>query len=100
MRRGESLVSADGRFHLDYQWDGNLVLYDEWGNALWWSGTWGPPGAAWMRADGGFHIYDGYGDLVWQSATQGELGNWYLRLENNGTFYIYTPDGTPVWSNY
>ena len=100
MRRGESLVSADGRFHLDYQWDGNLVLYDEWGNALWWSGTWGPPGAAWMRADGGFHIYDGYGDLVWQSSTQGELGNWYLRLENNGTFYIYTPDGTPVWSNY
>lgn len=98
--RGESLVSSDGRFHLDYQYDGNLVLYDEWGNALWWSGTSGAPGAAWMRADGNFHIYDGNGDLVWQSGTQGDLGNWCLRLENNGTLYIYTPDGTPVWSNY
>jgi hypothetical protein len=96
---GESRYSADGRFHLDYQWDGNLVLYDEWWNALWWSGTWGNPLVAWMRADGGFVIYSPDGP-VWDSGTRGDLGNWFLRVENNGTFVICTPDGTPVWSNY
>jgi pimeloyl-ACP methyl ester carboxylesterase len=97
--RGDYLTSSDGRYRLEYQWDGNLVLYDEHGNALWWSGTWGAPGAAWMRADGGFIIYNGSNEPMWDSGTRGELGNWYLRLENNGTFVIYMPDGTPVWSN-
>jgi hypothetical protein len=99
LHRGEYLTSANGRYRLEYQWDGNLVVYDESGGALWWSGTWGPPSAAWMRADGGFVIFDGNGEPVWDSGTRGELGNWYLRLEDNGTFVIYMPDGTPVWSN-
>jgi pimeloyl-ACP methyl ester carboxylesterase len=99
LRRGEYLTSANGRYRLEYQWDGNLVVYDETGAALWWSGTWGPPSAAWMRADGGFVIFNGYDEPVWDSGTRGPLGNWYLRLEDNGTFVIYSPDGTPVWSN-
>jgi hypothetical protein len=32
------LISADGRFALDMQWDGNLVLYNA-GTSLWGSGT-------------------------------------------------------------
>jgi hypothetical protein len=53
-----------------------------------------------MRADGGFVIYNGSEEAVWHSGTHGDLGNWYLRVENNGTFVIYMPDGTPVWSNF
>jgi hypothetical protein len=97
LHAGESLISADGRFHLDYQWDGNLVLYDEWGSALWWSGTWGNPGIAWMRSDGGFIIYNGDGEPVWDSGTRTGIGGCFLRLENSGTLVIYLPDGTPVW---
>jgi pimeloyl-ACP methyl ester carboxylesterase len=94
---GESLISADGRFHLDYQWDGNLVLYDEWENALWWSATWGNPGIAWMRSDGGFIIYNSDGEPVWDSGTRTGIGGCYLRLENDGRLIIYLPDGSPVW---
>jgi hypothetical protein len=91
---------SDGRYRLEYGFDGNLVLYDEHGAPLWWSGTWSAPGVAWMRADGGFVIYNGSEEAVWHSGTHGDLGNWYLRVENNGTFVIYMPDGTPVWSNF
>jgi pimeloyl-ACP methyl ester carboxylesterase len=97
LHAGESLISSDGRFRLDYQWDGNLVLYDEWGNALWWSGTLGSPGIAWMRSDGGFIIYNSDGEPVWDSGTRTGVGGCYLRLENSGTLVIYLPDGTPVW---
>ncbi|MGH9279355.1 MAG: hypothetical protein ACRD12_14775 [Acidimicrobiales bacterium] len=53
----ESVLSANDRFRLVQQADGNLVAYD-WGRAYWSSGTngWGNSRAA-MQTDGNFVIY-------------------------------------------
>lgn len=54
---GWSLRSADGRYHLDMQSDGNLVVYAP-DKALWASNTAGHPGAwAVMQGDGNLVIY-------------------------------------------
>src|SRR5687768_12800774 len=50
---GQALLSPDGRFHLDYQTDGNLVLYQNGVGHLWHAHTHGTaPGRAAMQTDG------------------------------------------------
>src|SRR5215208_92052 len=70
---GESLTSAEGRYELAYQTDGNLVLYDgATGVALWWTGTVGEvPGEAVMQGDGNFVVYNAEGTPLWWSGTAG-----------------------------
>ncbi|MFV0461563.1 MAG: Ig-like domain repeat protein, partial [Actinomycetales bacterium] len=52
------------------QADGNLVAYDAVGNALWWSGTWGNPGATMeMMNDGNAVIFSVTDDVLWESDT-------------------------------
>ena len=55
------MQSADGRFQLTYQSDGNLVLSQQ-GTQLWASNTGGTsPGKTIMQTDGNLVIYDGGG---------------------------------------
>ena len=55
---------------LDFQSDGNLVLYDGDGQALWASGTSGTPDATLkIQSDGNLVIYNGVGLALWYSAT-------------------------------
>ncbi|HTM21701.1 MAG TPA: hypothetical protein VL172_14365, partial [Kofleriaceae bacterium] len=62
------LTSPSGLSTLIYQLDGNLVLYQTDGAALWASGTFGDPGRAVMREDGTLAVYDAAGALQWASA--------------------------------
>ena len=58
-----------GATRLVCQSDGNLVLYQAGGGALWDSGTWGHPGsAAYMQDDGNLVVYAS-GRPVWDSGT-------------------------------
>lgn len=98
LRRGDELLSADGRFALLYQDDGNLVLYRQDGRPLWASQTAGTSaGAAAMQADGNLVIYDARGAPVWASHTDGHSGA-VLSLQDDGNAVIYTAGGTPVWA--
>jgi hypothetical protein len=94
-----AIESADGRFHLIYQGDGNLVLYDEAWSPMWATGTQGSdPGAAVMQSDGNFVVYDAQGVALWASSSSyGHPGAWLL-LQSDGNLVIYDVDGTPLWA--
>jgi hypothetical protein len=65
--RNQSLSSCNGQYTLVMQSDGNFVLYDGVGNALWHAGTHGHPGAA-MRVeeDGNVVVWEGW-TAIWKA---------------------------------
>src|SRR5262249_50424351 len=92
---GQFRQSADGRFVLVYQGDGNLVLYQG-SNPLWWTSTNSPnPGFAVMQGDGNFVVYDSTGP-VWWSGT-GTPGA-FLVVQDDGNTVIYSPGSSPLWA--
>jgi hypothetical protein len=93
---GESITSADGRFRLLYQEDGNLVLYDPNSSPIWASHTDGTcPNAAGMQTDGNFVVYDCNWTPVWASNT-GSSGSW-LMVQSDGDVAMYNTAGALVW---
>lgn len=95
---GESLTSADGRYELAYQSDGNLVLYDgATGVALWWTGTVSEaPGEAVMQGDGNFVVYNADGTPLWWSGTVG-YDNAEVVVQGDANVVVYAPGAIPVW---
>jgi hypothetical protein len=94
LQPNHGIRSPDGRFTLDMQTDGNLVLYKG-DQALWSSNTCGQTGAyATMQADGNFVVYNG-SRSVWDSGTWGRVGA-YLQLQNDGNLVIYQ-NGVDIW---
>src|SRR5919197_1433968 len=92
----ESLVSANGRFSLGLQQDGNLVLYEPEGQPVWASGTAGREGSrATMQEDGNLVLYAPTGDPVWASDTYGNDGA-YLVLQDDRNLVIYGADNAPL----
>ncbi|BBX68844.1 hypothetical protein MPSYJ_23050 [Mycolicibacterium psychrotolerans] len=94
---GKYLQSANGRFRLYMQGDGNLVLYDEaqGHRALWASNTSGRPGLrAVMQGDGNLVLYSG-STGVWSSKTNGHNGA-RLVVQDDGNLVIYK-GSTAVW---
>jgi hypothetical protein len=93
---GQSRQSADGRFRLVYQVDGNLVLYQE-SNPLWATATFGTtPGFVAMQTDGNFVVYDSAG-AVWASNTWGHPGS-FLVVQDDGNTVIYSAGSSPLWA--
>lgn len=96
---GDSLRSADGRFLLVYQTDGNLVLYDDQGVPIWASDTGGTStGVAVMQSDGNFVIYDASNVPIWASGDSYGHPGAYLILQSDGNLVIYDVDGSPLWA--
>lgn len=97
---GDALFSEDESHRLIYQGDGNLVLYDSAGAALWSTGTNGNP--AWrtyMQPDGNFVVYSTEGVPVFATGTQ-DHPDAYALVTNDGHFQIRSssnPD-TVYWS--
>ncbi len=95
LRRGESLTSANGRFKLLMQRDGNLVLYGPGNRPLWSSGTeGGPVERCTMQRDGNLVLYLHNGEPVWASNTERNPDS-FLLLQNDGNLVIYQP----VWNS-
>lgn len=93
----DKLVSANGKFTLLYQFDGNLVLYAEDGAALWASNTNGSSvGRATFQADGNFVIYGANEVFVWNSGTvsPGSI----LFMQDDGNLVIYDQNMNPIWA--
>jgi hypothetical protein len=97
---GQSLVSPNGRFKLDLQSDGNLVLSGA-GIVLWDSGTVNDaPDAAVMQSDGNLVLYKAQRP-IWSSATDNSLqGIYTLTVQNDGNVVIYSPAHKPLWETY
>lgn len=97
LNAGQGIPSGNGRYSLNYQADGNLVLYA--GSVpLWASGTWGRGvGRAVMQADGNLVVYNGSGQPLWASGTYGNPGA-TLAVQDDGNVVIYRTSGVPIWA--
>jgi pimeloyl-ACP methyl ester carboxylesterase len=97
LRPGESLHSADGRFRLTFQPDGNLVLFDPADQPRWSSQTTHHyPGYLAVQFDGNVVIYDGWDGAVWSTSTHGSPGA-YLAVLNDGDVVVFNVDGVARW---
>ncbi|MFD6529938.1 hypothetical protein [Streptomyces sp. NPDC060184] len=88
---------STNRIGLNFQGDGNLVLYDTKGTPLWWSGTVGQGGVrAVFQADGNLAVYSQDSRTVWSSHTEGHDGaRLVLRADGN---VVIEQGGTVLWS--
>jgi peptidoglycan hydrolase-like protein with peptidoglycan-binding domain len=97
---GQSLVSANGRFSLDMQGDGNLVLYGA-GLVLWDSGTvHAAPDYAILQSDGNLVIYQGHRPLWSSGSDQPTRGVYSLTVQNDGNVVLYSPANKPLWNTF
>lgn len=100
---GEFLLTPDGRYRLDMQPDGNLVLDNtscvpgQSTCALWSLGTYGQPGnRLTLQTDGNLVLYSQTGRAVWATMTNGTGSANVFRLQNDTNMVVYS--GTrPVW---
>jgi hypothetical protein len=94
---GQSIKTADGRFRLILQGDGNLVLYSP-THALWATGTDGKSVAFLaMQGDGNLVLYDRNGNPLWYSHTAG-YGPLSLITQQDGNLVLYNNINTPYWN--
>jgi hypothetical protein len=93
-------TTGSGRFQLNMQLDGNLVVYDTvLHSALWATGTWGSAArTATMLTDGTLALFDAAGNRVpWTVPFTGKPGN-FLALQDDGNLVVYEPAKYEVWS--
>jgi nucleoid-associated protein YgaU len=92
---GQSITSDNGKYKLELQADGNLVLSGPTGVG-WSSDTAGKGGAhADMQADGNFVLYTADNGVVWRTDTADKPGA-HLVLQDDRNIVIYAADGTTV----
>lgn len=101
LKPDQSRASADGRYTLLFQLDGNLVLYGPSG-AVWNTKTYNAePFEVSMQGDGNVVLYvkapDGSGIPKWNSRTFGHPGA-RLLVQNDGNVVVYDAAGQPVKS--
>jgi hypothetical protein len=95
---GVTIHSLDNRFLLHMQGDGNLVLYQANGVALWASNTADHAGArAVMQGDGNLVVYGPYGAALFSTSTAGHAGASAV-VQDDGNFVIYQ-NGVALWSS-
>lgn len=94
---GQSIDTADRRFHLILQRDGNLVLYSP-NRATWATGTDGKQVAFLaQQGDGNLVLYDKTGKALWYSATSGH-GALRLVIQADGNLVQYNDAYQPFWN--
>lgn len=97
LRPGWSIYAPNEKFRLTMQADGNLVLRDGAGKALWASATQGHPGAyAVLKHDGNLVVYPPVGAALWSTKTYKDTGaRLYLKKDGN---LVLDKGSTAVWS--
>jgi Thiol-activated cytolysin len=103
----ERLTSANGRFTLLMQGDGNLVLYRDAvdvAGAYWATGTESlppdqRPTTLELRPDAQLVLCDGNQVVRWASGTAGDYVDPRLVLHDNGNLVVHHDGGAPVWAS-
>jgi hypothetical protein len=97
MRAGDRRESANGRFTLVMQPDGNLVAYRNGAGAVWSAGTSGTPGAYVVNQTDGNVVVYGPTKALWSTRTAGKAGT-VLVMQDDGNVVAYA-GGAAVWSS-
>ncbi len=90
------VTSCDGRFRLQLQGDGNLVLYQLPATPLWATHT-TTGQALWMQGDGNLVLYNGGGQALWHSGTWMYPGA-SLAVQDDGNLVLYW-EGQAIWAS-
>lgn len=101
MTSNQYLQSADGRYHVLMQSDGNLVVYAPGYMVVWSSSTGGNPGAyVVVQSDGNVVIYASGGTTaLWDSQTAGSYtGIARLTIQSDGRFLGFSSVNTLQWN--
>jgi hypothetical protein len=96
---GQWRTSINGRYRLDQQHDGNLVLFDEHQNhrPIWESRTAGNPGAfTRFQTDGNIVTLNAAGAVVWSTATGGRAVK-HLAVQDDGNLVLFSSTNEPIW---
>lgn len=94
--RGQWLETADRRYRMVLQNDGNLVLYSP-ERALWTTQTNGSSAAYLaMQPDGNLVLYNSSDQPIWQSGTS-DRGITALVLQQDGNLVTYQGMAVPTW---
>ncbi|HEY8546962.1 MAG TPA: hypothetical protein VIL36_18010 [Acidimicrobiales bacterium] len=94
---GQELVSEDGRFVLDMQRDGNLVLRGSDGGVLWETGTAALGSSLVVQVGGNVVVTAPSGAPQWSTGT-GDAGHVTLELRDDGRLVVVDQHGTERWS--
>jgi hypothetical protein len=93
---GQEIKSANGKFTLRMQTDGNLVFLNDKGEVKFHTGTAPNKGVvATMQTDGNFTVTKN-GKALFSTGTQGTGVN--MHIQNDGNLTVRTPDGKVLWS--
>ncbi|XP_068604075.1 B-type lectin plumieribetin-like [Brachionichthys hirsutus] len=99
LRRGDSLVSNNGRWKAIFQDDGNFVIYDD-GKATWASDTNGSDGfRLCLQGDCNLVLYSQNGGVVWTTDTYtSETNMCHLQLTDDGKLEL-SREANQLWSS-
>ncbi|MEV0615190.1 hypothetical protein AB0I81_17845 [Nonomuraea sp. NPDC050404] len=98
LRPGQTIKSANGRYTLIQQEEGNAVLYDG-RRSLFTTPTAGHPGArSIMQKEGNWVVVDRNDKALWSTKTAGNPGAW-LAVSDDGRVIIYSSDNKPLWTS-
>lgn len=99
MVAGQSLVSPDSKFRLSAQTDGNLVLYNSAGLALWNSHTPQQVGNFLnYQPDGNLVLYAATGKPLWHTHTA-HTSPGQLLMQPDGNLVLYDSAVKPIWKS-
>jgi hypothetical protein len=94
---GQKITSANGKFTLRMQEDGNLVFLDDSGDVVWHAGTAPNPGAVTtMQRDGNLTIVSAANKPLWHTGTQGDGATFHV--QNDGNLTVRKPSGEVLWA--
>jgi hypothetical protein len=95
---GQTVRSPNGRYTLQQQPDGNLVLVDDAKRVQWSAQTYNYPGAYTnFDGDGDLVVHAKGGSAVWHSATVGQGA--VLAVQDDGNAVVYRADHKALWTS-
>ncbi|GAP53761.1 curculin-2 [Arthrobacter sp. Hiyo6] len=104
---GTSLVSANERFTLAMQGDGNLVLYQDgvaaghnyWSTETEWFAPAQRPTVLTLHADAQLELDDAAGAARWNSGTWGPFTDPKAVLQDDGNLVVSDISDQPIWAS-
>ncbi len=99
MYPGQRISTADKKYFLALQTDGNLVLYNSVSKKAIWATTTHGVNVSFLalQTDGNLVLYRDDNQPVWSSRTNGRAAS-KLNMQPDGNLVLYTQDNRPVWA--